>query len=89
MTLLFIILVGGLVGWLASRVLGSGADDGALGYVALGVVGALLGGFALTPLLGAAPISGDRASPEAFAVALAGAAVVIAIASVRNRNSVR
>ena len=87
MTLLFIILVGGLVGGLMSPAIRGTADDGSFADVALGVVGALLGGFALTPLLGSAPIAGDRVSAEAFLVALIGAAVVVSIAAVRGRNS--
>lgn len=89
MTLLFIILVGGVVGWLASPALRGNGEEDSFADIALGIVGALLGGFALSPLLGRAPIASDRITAEAFLVALVGAAVVIAIASVRSRNSLR
>lgn len=89
MTLVFIIVVGGLVGWLASPALRGNSDQDSFADIALGVVGALLGGFAISPLLGRAPIVSDRISAEAFLVALVGAAVVVAIASVRSRNSLR
>lgn len=86
MTLVFIILIGGLVGWLASPAVRDDLEEESIPNIALGIVGALLGGFALTPLLGSAPISNDRLSPEAFLVALFGATLVVAIAAVRRRN---
>lgn len=89
MTLIFIILVGGLVGWLASPAIRDSCAEGSISDIATGIVGALLGGFALTPLLGSAPITNGRVSGEAFLVALFGAAVVVAIASVRRRNRLR
>ena len=89
MTLVFIILVGGLVGWLASPAMCGTGDEGSISDVAVGIAGALLGGFALTPLLGSAPITNGRVSPEAFLVALFGSAVVVAFASVRRRNRLR
>ncbi len=89
MTLVFIILVGGLVGWLASPALRGNGGEGSIADIALGIVGALLGGFALTPLLGRAPMASDRVSGEAFLVALFGAAVVVAIAAVRSCHRAR
>src|SRR5262245_34559033 len=42
------VLLGALTGWFATKVLGTEPHQLALGYVALGVVGALIGGFVTT-----------------------------------------
>ncbi|MGH6787164.1 MAG: GlsB/YeaQ/YmgE family stress response membrane protein [Novosphingobium sp.] len=89
MSLLFIVLVGGLLGWLASPSIRGGSSEGRVGDVMLGAVGALAGGFALTPLLGNAALAGDRITLAALLVALAGTTVTIAFAAVARRNRAR
>ena len=61
MTLLLIIIVGGIIGWLASKVMGTDPEQGILANIIVGIVGALIGGF-LANLLGITEdsiISGD------------------------------
>jgi uncharacterized membrane protein YeaQ/YmgE (transglycosylase-associated protein family) len=45
MDLLLMIVFGGIVGWLASMIMGTDAQQGLLGNIIVGIVGAVLGGF--------------------------------------------
>ncbi|HYE97070.1 MAG TPA: GlsB/YeaQ/YmgE family stress response membrane protein [Rubricoccaceae bacterium] len=45
MTLLLIIIVGGLIGWLASKIMGTDPQQGILMNVIIGIVGAVIAGF--------------------------------------------
>lgn len=55
--IVFWILFGGLVGWLASLIMKTGAEQGIIGNILVGIAGALAGGFA-SMLLGGPGISG-------------------------------
>jgi uncharacterized membrane protein YeaQ/YmgE (transglycosylase-associated protein family) len=68
------LIIGGIVGWLASIVMKTNAQMGLIANVLVGVVGSLLG-FWIAGLLGIAPTGGILR----FVVALAGAAVLIFI----------
>ena len=68
------LLIGGIVGWLASIVMKTDAQMGWIANVIVGVVGSLLG-FWVAGLLGIAPAGGILR----FVVALAGAALLIVI----------
>ena len=41
------IIIGGLAGWIASKIMGTDAQQGVLGNIIVGVIGALVGGFVL------------------------------------------
>lgn len=66
------LVLGGIVGWLASIVMKTNAQMGVIANVLVGVVGSALG-FWLAGMLGIAPAGG---LPR-FIVALAGAALLI------------
>jgi len=68
------LIIGGIVGWLASIVMKTNAQMGWIANVLVGVVGSMLG-FWIAGLLGVAPTGGILR----FAVALAGAALLIFI----------
>ena len=57
MGLIIVLIVGGILGWLASIVMRTDAQQGILLNIVVGIVGALLGGFLLGPILGGAPIT--------------------------------
>jgi uncharacterized membrane protein YeaQ/YmgE (transglycosylase-associated protein family) len=57
MGILLWIIFGGLVGWVASLVMGTDAKQGLIGNIVLGILGALLGGF-VSSLLGIPGITG-------------------------------
>ncbi|EGD53337.1 GlsB/YeaQ/YmgE family stress response membrane protein [Gordonia neofelifaecis] len=69
------IVIGGLAGWLASKVTGVDAQMGVLANIVVGVIGALLGGFVLSYFL-------DTAGGGlwfTFLTALGGAVVLLAV----------
>lgn len=66
------LIIGGIVGWLASIVMKTNAQMGIIANVLVGVAGSFLG-FWLAGLLGLAPTGGILR----FVVAIAGAALLI------------
>ncbi len=49
-SLLAWIIIGGIAGWLASKVMNTDASQGTLQDIAVGIIGAFVGGFALNAL---------------------------------------
>jgi uncharacterized membrane protein YeaQ/YmgE (transglycosylase-associated protein family) len=74
MDLIISLIIGGIVGWLASIVMKTNAQMGWIANVLVGVVGSALG-FWIAGLLGIAPTGGI----VRFVVALAGAVLLIFI----------
>jgi uncharacterized membrane protein YeaQ/YmgE (transglycosylase-associated protein family) len=72
MSLIISLIIGGIVGWLASIVMKTNAQMGWIANVLVGVVGSALG-FWIAGLLGIAPAGGILR----FVVAIAGAALLI------------
>jgi uncharacterized membrane protein YeaQ/YmgE (transglycosylase-associated protein family) len=68
------LIIGGIVGWLASIIMKTNAQMGLIANVLVGVVGSLLG-FWIAGLLGIAPAGGILG----FVVALGGAVLLIFI----------
>jgi uncharacterized membrane protein YeaQ/YmgE (transglycosylase-associated protein family) len=74
MSWIITLIIGGVVGWLASIIMKTNAQMGLIANVIVGVVGSFLG-FWLAGMLGIAPAGGVMG----FVVALAGAALLIFI----------
>jgi uncharacterized membrane protein YeaQ/YmgE (transglycosylase-associated protein family) len=87
--LILILIVGGLIGWLASIVMRTNAQQGVLLNVVVGIVGALLAGFLLAPLLGTGTITQGNFSLPALLVSLLGAVILLAIVNLFRRGAVR
>ena len=71
------IIFGGLVGWIASIVMKTDAQQGLILNIIIGIVGAVIGGW-LMSFFGESGISGFNI--YSFIVALVGAVVLIAVA---------
>ena len=90
MNLIIALIVGGVIGWLASIVMRTDAQQGILLNIVVGIVGSLLGSFLLGRLFGAegnileAPLS----LPTILA-ALVGAIILLAIVNLFRRGRVR
>ena len=74
MGILLWIVLGGLAGWIASMVMKSNANQGVIGDVVLGIVGAIAGGF-LMSLFNQPGVTGFNL--YSLVVAVIGAIVVI------------
>ena len=70
--LILILIVGGLIGWIASIVMRTNAQQGVLLNIVVGIVGALLAGFLLAPLFGTGTITQGNFSLPALLVSLLG-----------------
>ena len=89
MGLILIIVVGGIIGWLASIVMRTDAQQGLLLNIVVGIVGALLGGFLLSGLIGGAPITSGTFDVRSLLVSFLGAVILLAIINLFRRGSVR
>jgi uncharacterized membrane protein YeaQ/YmgE (transglycosylase-associated protein family) len=74
MDLLLYVVFGGIVGWIASMVMGTDAQQGVLGNIIVGIVGAFLGGFIMNAF-GQTGVSGFNL--YSFIVALLGSVVLL------------
>lgn len=82
------LIMGGLVGWIASMIMGTNAQQGIILNVVVGIVGALIGGWLIGPLLGAGTIN-DGITIMSFIVSLIGAIILLAIVNFFRRSTTR
>ena len=73
------LVVGGIIGWLASIIMKTNAQQGLFLNVIVGIVGSLLGGWLISPLIGAGTINQSDFSIAGLFVSLVGAVLLLAI----------
>ncbi len=83
------LVVGGLIGWLASIIMKTNAQQGMILNVVVGIVGSLLGGWFISPLLGAGTVNQGDFSIGGLVVSLIGAIILLAIVNLFRRGKVR
>jgi uncharacterized membrane protein YeaQ/YmgE (transglycosylase-associated protein family) len=83
------IVIGGIIGWLASLVMKTDAQQGMFLNVVVGIVGALLGGWLLSPLFGTGTINSDDFSVMSLVVSFLGAVILLAIVTLVCRGRAR
>ena len=89
MGLIALLIVGGLIGWVASLIMRTDGQQGIFLNIVVGIVGALLAGFIVTPLIGGVPITSGVISVQSILVSLLGAIVLLAIINLFRRGAVR
>lgn len=89
MNLIILLIVGGVLGWVASLIMRTDAQQGILLNVVVGIVGALLAGFIITPLIGGASITDGALNLTSILISLLGAVVLLGIVNLVRRGSVR
>lgn len=89
MGIIILLVVGGVIGWLASLVMRTDGQQGIILNVVVGIVGAVLAGFLLTPLLGGAPVTAGAFDIKSLFVSFLGAIVLLAVVNLVRRGSVR
>ena len=85
MGLIIWLVIGGVVGWLASIIMRTDAQQGILLNIVVGIVGAVIGGL----ILGRGNINNAGLTVSTFLVSLLGAIVLLAIVNLVRRGSVR
>jgi uncharacterized membrane protein YeaQ/YmgE (transglycosylase-associated protein family) len=89
MNLIIWLVVGGIIGWLASLVMRTDGQQGIILNVVVGIVGALIAGFVIAPLLGTGTINTSDFSVSGLIVSFLGAVVLLAIVNLVRRRAVR
>ena len=79
------LVAGGLIGWVASMVMRTNAQQGIILNVAVGVIGALIGGL----LLGSSTINQNVFNLNALVVSLVGAIILLAVVNLVRRGRLR
>ncbi len=85
MGLIIWLIVGGVVGWLASLIMRTDAQQGILLNIVVGIVGAFLGGL----IFSGGTINQAPLNLTAFLVSLVGAVILLAIVNLVRRGSIR
>lgn len=83
------IVIGGILGWIASMIMRTNAQQGMLLNVVVGIIGALLGGWLLAPLFGTGTINQNDFSLSSMVVSLLGAVILLAIVNLFRRGTPR
>ena len=89
MNIIIMLIVGGLIGWVASMIMRTNAQQGVILNIIVGIVGALLAGLLLAPLLGTGTLTQGDFSLSSLLVSLLGAVVLLAIVNLFRRGAVR
>ncbi|HWX28858.1 MAG TPA: GlsB/YeaQ/YmgE family stress response membrane protein [Steroidobacteraceae bacterium] len=87
MNIVMWLLVGGLIGWAASTVMRT--QESLLLNVVVGIVGAALGGWFLSPLVGVSTINQSNFSAASLVVSFLGAIILLAIVNLARRGAPR
>ena len=83
------IILGGVLGWLASIIMHTNANQGTFLNIVVGIIGAFVAGMVLTPLFGVATINQNNFSLPALLVSLLGAILLLGIVNLFQRGTVR
>jgi uncharacterized membrane protein YeaQ/YmgE (transglycosylase-associated protein family) len=83
------LIVGGIIGWIASMIMRTDAQQGVVLNIVVGIIGALLAGWLITPLIGGSTINQGNFSLSGVLISLLGAVVLLAIVNLFRRGRVR
>jgi uncharacterized membrane protein YeaQ/YmgE (transglycosylase-associated protein family) len=78
MTSIIWLVVGGIIGWLASIVMKTDGQQGIFLNIVVGVLGAFLGGWLLAPMFGAGTINQNNFSLPSLLISFIGAVLLLA-----------
>lgn len=83
------LILGGVIGWLASIVMKTNDQQGVFLNVVVGLIGAVLGGWLISPLVGVGTINQNDFSLAAMFVSFIGAAILLAIVNLLRQGTAR
>jgi len=82
MNLIIFLIVGGIIGWLASIVMRTDAQQGIILNIVVGIIGSFIGGVLFGPSLGGSGVYG-------WISAFLGAVILLAIVNLVRRGAMR
>ena len=88
MSLIIWLIVGGIIGWLASMIMKTDGQQGILLNIVVGIVGSFIGGWLIAPLIGGNTGAGGF-DLMGLVAALIGAIILLAIVNLFRRGRVR
>lgn len=86
MSFILWIIVGGVLGWIASMLMKTNDQQGIFLNIVVGIVGAFLGGLLIAPLVGTGTINRGDFSLGSLVVSLLGAVILLAIVGLFRRR---
>lgn len=89
MNILIWLIVGGVIGWLASIVMKTNGQQGIVLNVVVGIIGAMIAGWLISPMLGVGTINQNNFSAPSLLVSFGGAVVLLAVVNLLRRGSTR
>ena len=89
MGLIIWLIIGGIVGWLASIIMRTDAQQGLLLNIIVGIIGELIGGWLFSGLLGEGTLNQNPLDLGSILVSLLGAIVLLGIVNLFRRGTVR
>jgi uncharacterized membrane protein YeaQ/YmgE (transglycosylase-associated protein family) len=75
--LVFLVVIGGMLGWLAAIIARAESGTARMRNILIGIVGALVAGLAVNPLLGEGNLLAGQYSVNALLIALAGSVALL------------
>ena len=89
MNLIIWLVVGGVLGWLASIMMKTDGQQGLFLNVVVGIIGALIAGWFIAPMFGTGTINTNDFSMSGLLVSFLGAVVLLAIVNLIRRGTAR
>ena len=83
------VVIGGILGWVASMIMHTNAQQGMVLNVVVGIIGALLGGWLLAPLFGTGTINQNDFSLSSLLISLIGAVLLLGAVNMVKRGTPR
>ena len=87
MNIIVWLLVGGILGWLASILMKTDGQQGIILNVVVGIIGATIGGWIISPMVGVATINQNNFSLAGLAVSFVGAVILLAVVNLFRRRA--
>lgn len=88
MNWILFIIIGGIIGWIASKIMRTDAQQGIFLNIIVGIVGAILAGWLLSPVFGVGSLA-QGLSIGALIISLVGAIILLGVVNMFSRGQVR
>ncbi len=83
------LIMGGIIGWIASKVMNTDAQQGVFLNIVVGIIGAYLGGLLIAPLFDSGTINQNDFSFAGLIVSFIGAVVLLGVVNMFRRGALR